>query len=42
VRQVRWVEWYAPELHGTGPFGIGMAIILGLYWEGFTYDHEGD
>lgn len=42
MRQIKYIEWCDEELRGTGPFPVTIATMLGMYWEGYIYDHNGD
>ncbi len=41
MRQIRYREYIDPEIRGC-IVPINIAMLMGLYWVGFTYDHEGD
>lgn len=40
--QIVWIEWAHPDLHDSGPFPVTIAMLMGMYWEGYVYCHEGD
>jgi hypothetical protein len=41
MRQIRFYEYVDPEIRGE-IVPITIAWMMGLYWAGFIYDHEGD